>query len=233
MRRAAGLSLDIASAGLLFLAMAYWAFGNLAHELAGLALFAALVWHNLRKRLWYRTLARGHYDWRRRIGLVLTGVMAATMMVATITGFMISRSIVPFDTLSAYGLVQTHWAAAWWAMVCAGIHLGWHWHRVLNVLRLRHPAWPYALRAGAVALVFQGVRSGGELGLWARLRLQPSLDFWDFTTSTAPYFLHLAAALGLFAVLGHYVGRLPGRARPRRNRVDKPEMPAKPERAPA
>lgn len=111
MSRIASLSLDLASALLLAGAMAHWAFGNLAHEVLGVALLAALVRHNLRKRRWYRALGRGRFDRHRIAGIALTAALLAALAVTNVTGLLVSRAVLPIGTLSDYRVIQFHWLA--------------------------------------------------------------------------------------------------------------------------
>lgn len=111
MSRIASLSLDLASALLLAGAMAHWAFGNLAHEVLGVALLAALVRHNLRKRRWYRALGRGRFDRHRIAGIALTAALLAARAVTNVTGLLVSRAVLPIGTLSDYRVIQLHWLA--------------------------------------------------------------------------------------------------------------------------
>ncbi len=208
MKRLVGLSLDLLAAPLLLGAFAYWAFGNLTHELIGTALILLLSWHNIRKRRWFLALAQGRFNLHRLVGLTLTIALAGMMLVATATGLAISRSVLPVQLSSGYLIAEIHFASSYWALSLAGIHLGWHWHRVLMALHIGAGPSRHILRLAATALAVQGVISGQTLGVWPRLILKPTMSFWDFSTSTMPFFLHLAAFMGLFAVMGHYTSLL-------------------------
>ena len=52
------LAFDLTAASLLLIGLAYWWLGNIAHEVAGTAMFVLLIVHNVFNRRWYGTVPR-------------------------------------------------------------------------------------------------------------------------------------------------------------------------------
>lgn len=216
----ARLILDGGATALLMLALAYWWLGNLTHELAGTALFVLLGRHLVNNAHWWAGLRRGRHDLRRRVGMLLTMLLALTMTVLLATSFAISRSLFAWLPLpDSFTLSEMHMFTAYWVMVIVGLHIGLNWNRVAALLRnlgMRAKAWRLLGWAFALALAIQGLRSAAVMDLWMRLRFDYSLVMWDFNDQAAGFFGHWLAIIALFAVAMHVamlgVHRLPAAA---------------------
>ena len=211
------LVLDGGASVLMLLCLAYWWLGNLAHEIFGTAVALVIVRHIANNANWWRALRRGRYDLRRLVGVVLTALLAVSMLALIGTGFAVSRSVLGFLPLPAsFTLREIHMFSAHWAMVILGLHIGYNWHRVMTLLRgitrgaLERPVWRWFLLAVAVALAAQGLRSAAVMDVWTRLRLDYSLVMWDFNDAAARFFGHWLAIVALFAVATHLLVRLLG-----------------------
>lgn len=199
--KTARLFADSAAAALFLLSMAYYWLGNLAHEAFGASFFAALIWHNWRNWRWYLALTKGRYNARRIVSLLLNSSVLIAMTVLVITSFSISRSLFEFLSLpSAYWVKEWHWFSAWWAIVAVGAHIGIQWPKLRALLRLRPTPWLWLCTLFVLPFVPD---SSKELGLFSRLSLQYSLDFWDFSQAVMPYFLYLACVIGSIAIISH------------------------------
>lgn len=201
------LALDGGATVLLMLTLAYWWRGNLTHELAGTALFALLGRHLVNNGYWWRGLRRGRYDLRRRIGLVLTALLAVAMAVLLATSFAISRSLFAWLPLpGSFTLGEIHMFAAYWVVVIVGLHIGLNWNRVSVPSRnpeLRAAAWPWLGWTFGLGLAALGLRSAAVMDLWTRLRFDYSIVMWDFNEQAPAFFGHWLAILALFAVAMH------------------------------
>lgn len=79
---------------LLFVAaLAYWGFGNLAHEVIGTAFFALVIAHNVFNRRWYGTVRRPRPDAARVFNMVMIAAMAMSMLTLLVTSFLISKDL--------------------------------------------------------------------------------------------------------------------------------------------
>lgn len=204
------LGLDLLAVLLMIAALAYWGFGNLAHEVIGTALFALIALHGRFNRRWYAALFRGRYDTRRRAMVAVNAAFAATMAVLLATSVMISRDVFAFLGIEAgFRLREIHLFAAYWSTAILGLHLGLNWPKLTNMVRsilgLRgHSSLRiWVLRSLAALIAVQGVLASGEMGFGAKLSLTMALDMWDFTSRTPRFFLNYGAIIGLYAVIAH------------------------------
>lgn len=204
------LGLDLLAVLLMVAALAYWGFGNFAHELIGTALFALILLHGWFNRHWYGGLFRGRYDARRWTMVVVNLAFLAVMALMLVTSLMISRDVFAFLGLEAgFRLREIHLFAAYWSIAILGAHLGLNWQKVMNMarailgLRGRSATRTWVLRILAMLIAVQGVFASGAMGFGAKLSLTMALDMWDFSSQTPRFFLNYGAILGLYAVIAH------------------------------
>ena len=195
---------------LLVLSLAYWWLDNVLHEAVGTALCVFLCWHIYANRTWFKNLTRGRYDSRRAVRLVLHVGLMFNMAVLLITSVIISKSAFAWLPIpDSLDLREIHWFSAYWVMMVTGIHVGLHWERlrtsVLNIFGFRqtNPVLQAILVAIGAAFALQGLASFQILGVWTKLTFNYSLDFWDFTTSVAPFFGHWLAVFTSPAIVTH------------------------------
>ena len=205
------LGLPIVMAGLLVLALAYWWLGNLSHEVFGVALFVMLAWHIQVNGAWFRALFQGRYSARRSVSVFLHLCLIVGMIILLLTSIAISQSVFAALPLpDPFSLRQIHVFTSYWVMIGVGAHVGLHWTRVMVTVRtLLRLSPPYAARTivlrTATALIFAaGLTSIPILDLGNKLKLVPSMVFWDFTTSVSPFFWHWISVMCLPAIVLHY-----------------------------
>ena len=208
------LALAVGASLCLLLALAYWWQTNLVHELAGLAMFALVGRHVYLNRISLLNMFRGRSGEK---GWVVSGLhlaFIANMLVLLATSLAISQSAFAWLPIPETVTVRDlHWVAAYWLVMTVGVHVGLHWSRVMamtrSILRISGEstlrAW--LLRILAAALAVFGIWSCGVLNLITKLTWNYSLDFWDFTASVAPFFMHWTGVLMLPAIVTYYLRR--------------------------
>jgi hypothetical protein len=205
------LAIDLAAAGLLLLALAYYWLGNTVHELAGTGLFLLMAIHNLFNRHWWGALSRTRRQTKAVIYIVINLALLAAVATLFATSVMISRLV--FDFLAVNGGFSTrqiHIAAAYWLLVIVSLHIGFRWSAVMLAMRrlfgidAGSPARTLVLRMLALALAICGIQSWIDLGITDRLLMRITMDFWDFNASTAGFFTRLTAIIGLNVCVAHY-----------------------------
>jgi Na+/proline symporter len=205
------LVLDLLAAGLLLFAFSYWWLGNVAHEVAGTAMFLLLIAHNVFNRRWYGGLSKGRREARWLINMGVTFALATAMLALLITSILISNAL--SGVMSAYGgftVRQIHTLAAYWVLVIVAVHLGFRWPMLMGVARnlcgIRRASTmrTVILRTVTMTIAALGVWSSFALGLGGKLSMQVSLDWWNFEESVAGFFAHCIAIAGLYIILTYY-----------------------------
>lgn len=206
------LLLDLAAVSLLLAALAYDWLGNRTHEIVGTGMFLLLVAHNLFNRRWYGTVTRRTRCPRILFAKVVTLALLTTMLTLLVTSVLISRDVFAFLPLSGtFATRQLHASVGYLTLIVAATHLGLHWARVSGFARSRLGFRPPGRLAaigwrGLVTLVAgYGVYSLFALNVGTKLAMQPTMEFWNFHTAIAAFFLHLAAIICLFATLSYCV----------------------------
>lgn len=205
------LAFDLVAAALLVFGLSYWWLGNVAHEIAGTAMFLLLLLHNVFNRRFYGRIAKTRRDTRALFNVVATVALLVAMLTLLVTSVLISNAL--SGLLSAFGgftVRQIHVLAAYWALVCVAVHLGLRWPLIMDMSReasgLSRPslARTWVLRLIAAALAAHGVWSSFQLGLGGKLTMQVSLDWWNFDESVAGFFIHCLGIAALYVALSYY-----------------------------
>jgi hypothetical protein len=218
----ARLALDLTSASLLLLALAYYLWDNLVHELLGTGMFLLVIAHNLVNRKRYPSLAKPAQEPRRLVDIVLLACLLGGILTLLATSLFISQSVFSAIALpDAFIARRVHAAAAYWVLLLVAIHLGIRWRMILAAARMalgtrkEGTAWATALRLVSVVIAAVGLHGWSEIGVGSKLLARVALEWWDFGASTAGFFVHHVAIAGLFIVLAHYAFRwLASRRRP-------------------
>lgn len=205
------LVFDLIAAGLLLFGFSYWWLGNIAHELAGTAMFLLIIVHNVFNRRWYGTIPKARREPRGLFNIVVTILLLVAMLALLVTSVLISNAL--SGVLFAYGgfaVRQVHTLAAYWVLVTVAVHLGLRWPMLMAVARkLAGISQPSAIRTLAlcviaVAIAIHGVWSSFELAVGTKLSMQMTLDWWNFEESVAGFFVHCIAIAGLYICLTYY-----------------------------
>jgi hypothetical protein len=207
------LAVPGAMAVVLLLSLAYWWLDNVPHEVFGTLLFVLIIRHVIVNRAWFRKLAKGRYNVRRTVTVILHLLLIANMLVLLMTSLVISKTLyaaIPLPNAPSFRAI--HWFSAYWVLVIVSIHLGIHWTRVVALVRSSlgltlNRTRTFVLRGIAMVIVVFGTWSFTVLGVWTKLTFTYSLEFWDFTSSVSPFFAHWAGVVGLFGVVTHYAMR--------------------------
>jgi hypothetical protein len=205
------LVFDFSAAGLLLFGLSYWWFGNIAHELAGTAMFLLVMVHNVFNRRWYGTIPKARREARGLFNIAVTLLLLVAMLALLATSVLISNAL--SGIMSTYGgftVRQIHTLAAYWVLVIVSVHLGLRWPMIMGVAgKLSNISKPnairtVALRVIAVLIAVHGVWSSFELGIGTKLSMQMTLDWWNFEESAAGFFVHCIAIAGLYMFLTYY-----------------------------
>jgi Domain of unknown function (DUF4405) len=206
------LVFDLIAAGLLLFTLSYWWLGNVAHELAGTAMFLLVIVHNVFNRRWYGTIPKARRQARGLFNIVVTCLLMLAMLALLVTSVLISNAL--SGVMSAYGgftVRQIHTLAAYWVLVIVSIHLGLRWQMLMGVARklsgITRPnaLRSFTLRTVAILIALHGIWSSFELAIGTKLSMQVTLDWWNFEEFVAGFFVHCIAVAGLYMCLTYYV----------------------------
>lgn len=206
------LVLDGVAAGLLLFAFSYYWQGNVAHEVAGTAMFMLLVVHGAFHRRWFAALAMKKPSMQRgKFNIVLTFVLLIVMFVLLATSLVISETLFAGLRLdNDFTARQIHVGIAYWLLLIVALHLGLRWPLLMATTRRlfglteTNAVRTAVLRLITISIAVQGVYSVIELNLRYRLLFQMTLDWWSFEESVVGFFGHCLAIVGLGIFLTYY-----------------------------
>ena len=199
---------------LLCVSLAFRITGDHFHEWVGLVTGLLFLAHAVINRRWYRNLLRGRHDVRRTMNTVLNLALAVCALVMIVSGLLHSRYIFDFGELSGeMTMRQIHSTAAYWLLVLVSLHLGMHWQMVLNFLGRRWQGGStrlvalrkWGLRVAGLAIAVCGIWAFEERGIFEKLFLGYSFDFWDPDTPAIYFLLANLGITGLGALVAHYL----------------------------
>jgi hypothetical protein len=205
------LVFDLIAAGLLLFAFSYWWLGNLAHEVAGTAMFGLVIIHNVFNRRWYGTISKTRREARGLFNIAVTLLLLVAMLALLVTSVLISHALSSvMSPFSGFTVRQIHTLAAYWVLVIVAVHLGLRWPMLMSVarkpMRISKPNTlrTLALRVIALLVAIHGVWSSFVLAIGTKLSMQVTLDWWNFEESVAGFFVHCVAIAGLYICLTYY-----------------------------
>jgi hypothetical protein len=205
------LVFDLIAAGLLLFGFSYWWLGNVAHEVAGTAMFLLLIVHNVFNRRWYTMIPKARREARGLFNIAVTFLLMLAMLALLATSVLISNALSGvMSPYAGFTVRQIHTLAAYWVLVTVSVHLGLRWPMLMGVARkLTGISQPnavrtLALRLVAVLIAIHGVWSSFELTVGTKLSKQMTLDWWNFEESVAGFFIHCVAIAGLYMTLTYY-----------------------------
>lgn len=205
------LALDLVSAGLLLLAMAYHWLGNAFHEFVGTGMFALVVAHNVFNRRWWGALAKPRPVRRDAFHTALSLLLLGAVLVLLVTSAMISETVLAFlSPTGGFTVRQVHGFVGYWVLAIVAIHIGLRWAVVMaaarNLFGITAPnrVRSLVLRGVAIGIFAAGVHSAGALGVLPRLMFEMRLDWWNFEESVLGFFVHCLLFAGALIVIAHY-----------------------------
>ena len=146
--------------------------------------------------------------------LIVKGInlsLLVSMLTLLVTSVIISEAVFSFLPLSStVSARQIHTMVGYVALLIVAVHLGLHWTIIMGVVRrLLRITEGSRLRASilrllAIAIAAFGLQSLVAVNVGSKLRMEFTMEFWDFQNATVEFFLHHAAIIGLGAVVGHY-----------------------------
>ncbi len=151
--------LDFVSGALLVSLCPYAQTSPKYHEIAGIALFVALVAHIVVERKWFATLARGSYSPVKTYRAALVGALIAVFAAQFVSGILVSAELFTFlpETSASDEARQWHLILSAWAPLLVGWHLGAHWLALAKALAKRRK-----LRAAVAILAVAALMLGAR-----------------------------------------------------------------------
>lgn len=208
----ARIFINITMTILILFALAFRITGDILHEWIGIAVYVLFVIHNVMNRHWYTQLfvkkRERPFNWK--LNTITNLLLIAVMSVILVTGLAQSKSVLSFLELPGSMLLrQIHSITSYWGYILISVHLGMHWQMMNKYLfgkringtnrhfyKLFFPLFGALMAAG-------GVWAFIERGMYSKLLLGMSFDFWD--KSEVLFFSYHLLIMALFVWITFYI----------------------------
>lgn len=196
----ARLLVDASMAAAMLFALAFRITGDFAHEWAGAAALVLFAVHIILNRRWFGGIPKGKYDFRRTLNTAANMALSVAAALVFATGLMSSKHLLGFLELpGSMALRQIHSTAAYWTLVLASAHIGLHWNAIKSKIVPDNPSARRIVHTLCFCLALFGIWAWIERGMYDKLFLGYSFDFWD---ESFPPVLFFAENLGVMCAVG-------------------------------
>ena len=193
---------DAAMSAALLSALAFRITGDFFHEWLGLAACAMFAFHNIFNVRWYCAILKGKYRSARILNTAVNALLLCAFAAVAATGIFQSKFALPFLGISeTMALRQIHTTSAYWLMFLGAIHLGLKWKTVFKYKYIapsrRRTKKIFSL--AVFALILYGAYSWIDRGMFDKLFMGYSFDYWDEERPTVLFFCESASIILLAA----------------------------------
>lgn len=204
--RGVKIAADAALAALLVTAMSFRLTGETAHEFIGVSMLLLVVLHGVFNRRWFGSVGRMGFPSAAGVMNAVVNLLLLVSMAGVMTsGIMMSRAAADvFGIEGSPEIRRYHVFFAWWALVFASLHVGFHWERVVAFTRRKTVVPLFVLRIAALCIVSAGIWAALQREIAAKLVMYYSFDFSDAADIGLTYVGQSLAISGLFVAAGHY-----------------------------
>ena len=174
-------------------------------------MFILWIVHHILNRRWYLHLFKGKYTLLRTLQTIINLALLICMLCLMAAAIVLSQEVFAFLPISGGISIARplHVFCAFWCFTLMSLHLGLHWHMILQIIRQTtgiqcSKKMTYVLRTMACLIAVYGVYAIIVNELSSNLFLTSSFVYYDFEKPIVLFFLEYAAIMGLFIFLAYY-----------------------------
>lgn len=199
------------------LTMSFQFLPKILHELLGVFMLVVAVLHLIWNRLWFSSLLRGKWNFKRGLSVMINGLLIVNVMIIMATGMMISNHLFKgvFGIYLQRNMMvhQLHVSLPYVLLILLGLHLGLHWaslwHRFTNwrCWNLQSMKYRVGCRLIMLCVIAGGIYASFMHQVGDRLRLK---HLFITAATQAPFGIFLLTLLniiGIYAVVGFMIQR--------------------------
>lgn len=204
------LPVDIAMALLLLPVVAQRATKLRFHEHIGVVLLLLFIAHIVLNANWYRRITKGRYPIYRKFEITNNILLTLTFSIVLISSLVLAKYVFNLHLIGDSRRIWkgVHYISSYWFLLFLGIHIGLHWQIVLNKLR----AFPVLISGIVSRLIVTAITCGGLYTLFATQMIRAMFFLRRRTVfpqnyDTITIYLAFISVIGLWIILGHYLGK--------------------------
>ena len=216
------ICVDIAMTVALLFLMAYQLIGEEAHEWIGIGMFLLFITHHCLNQAWSRNLFRGKYPVRRIFQTIVVVLILLCMFGSMVSGIILSRYVFSFANATIHSATvwagKVHMLCAYWGFVFMGIHLGFHWNRIIvtatkGCQRKASGKNVIFMRLISILIAIYGVIAFGQRDIWNYMTLKNHFAFFDMSEPIVFFLLDYLSIMGLFVAVGYCLSKSMSKSR--------------------
>lgn len=204
-------SLDIVMSIILIFLMAYQLIGESNHEWLGIGMFLLSIIHQIFNWRWYKNLFRGTYKANRLCSTIINILIFIIMILMAISGMIMSKYVfVKFNFDGVTWARTLHLVLSYWGFVLMAIHIGFHWHMILNTLKRKLHLSNYKYLSTLpkiiiLSIILFGLYALNKRQLLSYMFLKSRFVFYDFNEPIFYFIFDFLMIFALFIYLGYFV----------------------------
>ena len=209
--------LDAALLIIFLLAMSFHFFPRILHEIFGILMLAAVIWHFVLSRRRFFTSLKGKLSAAKIISAFINFSMLATFAIIFVSGVCMSnyifRDFVSLELRRNFTLHQLHVSLPYILMILIGLHIGLHWreiwNRFLNFMKWQKNSFRYKVGCGIsiFATVCLGIYGAflnrvGDRILMKHIFATPATEL-----SFAEFAILFLATMGIYSIAMYFIDK--------------------------
>lgn len=202
---------------LLILLMGFQVLPKAVHEALGVVMGVFVLIHLAWNGQWFSSLRGGSWNIRRLVSVFVNLGLTVSFVVSLVSGLAIANRL--FSGLFGLALQksivahQAHIASSYWLLIFSGLHLGLHWTALWSRF-VRWRGWNVSsrryligVRRATIAVALLGVVGSFLHRIGDRLMMKHIFGTAATRLPSAAFLLVLVAIFGMYAVIGHKIGK--------------------------
>lgn len=204
------ISVDIIMTAILFLSMGYAIWGELTHEIFGVALFTLFVIHHILNINWYKAILKGKYSPYRVFALILNILLTLCVTGLMVSGIMMSKHIFAFmDINNGMAFARlVHLSVSHWNFAIMSLHIGLHINPVVQKTIKKNKNFKVIFIFISILISAFGIYAFIKRDFADYMFLKTQFAFMDFNESPVVFCIEYTAIMGLFISVSHYIGKV-------------------------
>lgn len=209
--------LDAALLIIFLLVMSFHFFPRILHEIFGILMLAAVIWHLFLNRRRFFTSLKGKLSARKIISALINFSMLAIFIIIFVTGICMSNYIfsdfVSLELRRNFTLHQLHVSLPYIFMILIGLHIGLHWreiwYRFLNFMKWQKNSFRYKVGCytSTFAIICLGIYGAflnrvGDRILMKHIFATPATEL-----SFAEFAILFLTTMGIYLVAIHFIDK--------------------------
>lgn len=202
--------IDVMMLVLVLLLMAFYLTGQQTHEILGTVTLICFIIHHVLNWRWHQNILKGRYNAIRKVMAFINIILFIDILCLGISGMLMSDFV--FSFVPSFGLIsfarRIHMTASYWGFVLMFIHFGFHWQRLLSIIKKKLEGKSkyiqiLVLKIFPILVCIAGLYFFIKNRIYSYLFSIESFVFFDYEVLFFEFICQYLLISGLFIALGY------------------------------